>query len=135
MAASFFDTNILLYLASADVAKADRAEALLAGGGVISVQVLNEVANVCRRKMRLDWAETRMFLQTLGDLLEVRPLTLDIHLSGLRLAERYQLSVYDALIVAAALEAGCTKLWSEDMQHAFAVDGQLQVLDPFTGEG
>jgi predicted nucleic acid-binding protein len=132
MAASFFDTNVLLYLASADAAKADRAEAVLAGGGVVSVQVLNEVANVCRRKMRLDWAETRTFLQTLRDLLEVRPLTVETHLSGLGLAERYQLSVYDALIVAAALEVGCATLWSEDMEHGLIVDGRLQVLNPFT---
>jgi predicted nucleic acid-binding protein len=58
MPGNFFDTNVLVYLASGDVAKADRAEATLAKGGSISVQVLNELANVARRKMQMSWDET-----------------------------------------------------------------------------
>lgn len=132
MADSLFDTNTLLYLVSADRAKADCAEEIIGqGGGAISVQVLNEVANVGRRKMRLDWAEIRTLLETLRGLFDVRPLTLDVHLSGLMLAERHRLSVYDAMIVASALEAGCQTLWSEDMQHGFVVDGRLQIANPF----
>ena len=57
MPVSFFDTNVLVYLASNDAAKADRAEATLAKGGAISVQVLNELANVARRKMQMSWDE------------------------------------------------------------------------------
>ena len=60
MPGSFFDTNVLLYVASGDRAKADRAEELIGAGGFISVQVLNEIANVVRRKMRLSWAGTHM---------------------------------------------------------------------------
>lgn len=58
----FLDTNVLLYLLSADAAKADRAEALLAAGGVISVQVLNEFANVASRKLAMTWPEIREIL-------------------------------------------------------------------------
>jgi predicted nucleic acid-binding protein len=106
MAGSFLDTNVLVYVASSDESKADRAEQLIDAGGTISVQVLNELANVARREMRLSWAETGTLLSTLRALLTVTPLTLDIHLHGLALAERYKLSLYDALIAAAALAAG-----------------------------
>ena len=89
MPGSFFDTNILIYLASSDGVKADAAERLIAGGGAISVQVLNEIANVARRKMRLSWDETRAFLAPIRSLLVVQPLTLETHETGLLLAERY----------------------------------------------
>src|SRR6201982_3702506 len=105
MPGSFFDTNVLLYVASSDSAKADRAEELIGGGGKISVQVLNEITNVARRKMGMSWAETRAFLSMMRGLLSVRPLTIDIHETALALAEHYGLSIYDAMIAASALDA------------------------------
>lgn len=134
MPGSFFDTNVLVYIASADPGKAGRAEALVAAGGVISVQVLNELANVARRKMRMPWPETRGFLSLLRGLLTVQPLDVATHEAGLALAERYGLSTYDAMIAAAALQAGCDKLWSEDLHHGISLDG-LRVLNPFRSMG
>jgi predicted nucleic acid-binding protein len=131
MPGSFFDTNVLVYIASGDAAKADRAEAVVAAGGAMSVQVLNETANVARRKMKMSWADTRAFLAMLRDLLTVHPLTQETHETGLGLAERYGLSIYDAMIAAAALHAGCDTLWSEDMQHGMAVDDRLRIVNPF----
>jgi predicted nucleic acid-binding protein len=131
MPASFFDTNVLVYLASGDATKADRAEATIAAGGSISVQVLNEAANVARRKMRMSWRDMHAFLDTLRALLTVHPLTVEIHDAGLRLAERYGFSTYDAMIVASALDAGCDTLWSEDMQHGMALDEGLHIRNPF----
>lgn len=131
MPASFFDTNVLVYLASGDAAKADRAEAAVAAGGATSVQVLNELANVARRKMRMSWADTHAFLNLLRSLLTVQPLTLDTHETGLALAERYGFSTYDAMIAASALRAGCDRLWSEDMQHGLALDEGLRIVNPF----
>jgi predicted nucleic acid-binding protein len=131
MPGSFFDTNILLYLASSDKAKAERAESLIAGGGVISVQVLNEIANVARRKMQLSWNETHGFLSLVHGLLRVVPMTVETHASGLALAERYTLSIYDALIAAAALQASCDHLWTEDMQHGALLEGRLRIANPF----
>jgi predicted nucleic acid-binding protein len=128
---SFFDTNVLLYLASSDLTKVQRAKALVGAGGMISVQVLNEIANVARRKMGLDWDQTHALLDALRGLLAVRPLTVEVHDAGLALAERYRLSVYDAMILASALDAGCTTLWSEDMQDGLSIDGRLQILNPF----
>jgi predicted nucleic acid-binding protein len=133
MPASFFDTNVLVYIASGDSAKADRAEAAIAAGGVISVQVLNELANVARRKMQMSWTETHALLTTLRGLLTVHPLTLEIHEIGLELAERYGFSMYDAMIAASALHAGCDTLWSEDMQHDMVVDERLRIVNPFRG--
>lgn len=131
MPVSFFDTNILLYLASGDTAKADRAEAAIAKGGSISVQVLNELANVARRKMQMSWDETHALLNTLRDLLKVHPLAVETHETGLGIAERYGLSVYDAMIVASALHAGCDTLWSEDMRHGMAFEEGLRIINPF----
>lgn len=131
MPADFFDTNVLVYVASGDQAKADRAEEAVAAGGAISVQVLNELANVARRKMQMSWAETRALLGILRGLLMVYPLTLRTHELGLELAQRYGFSTYDAMIVASALEAGCDRLWSEDMQHGLALDEGLRIVNPF----
>ena len=135
MPVNFFDTNILVYLASGDTKKADRAETAIAKGGSISVQVLNELANVARRKMQMSWDETHALLNMLRDLLTVHPLTVEIHETGLGIAERYGLSTYDAMIAASALHAGCDTLWSEDMQHGMVLDGRLRVVNPFRGVG
>jgi predicted nucleic acid-binding protein len=131
MPGSFFDTNTLLYVASADPAKADCIEALVRGGGVISVQVLNEMASVARRKMRLDWRDTHALLAIFRGLLSVNAVTVEIHDTGLALAERHKLSIYDAMIVASALDAGCATLWSEDMHHGLVVEDRVRILNPF----
>jgi predicted nucleic acid-binding protein len=131
MPASFFDSNVLAYLASGDTAKADRAEAVLRDGGATSVQVLNEIANVARRKMGVSWQETRGLLSSLRGLLTVHPLTIETHELGLALVERHQLAIYDALIAASALLAGCDRLWSEDMQDGMAIDRRLRIVNPF----
>jgi predicted nucleic acid-binding protein len=131
MPGSFFDTNILLYIASDDRVKADKAEKLLGAGGAISVQVLNEIANVGRRKMRMSWHDTHAFLSLMRELLIVHPVTVNTHEIGLGLAERYNLSIYDAMIAAAALHAECDTLWSEDMQHGLAIEDRLRIVNPF----
>ncbi|HEY1364529.1 MAG TPA: PIN domain-containing protein [Xanthobacteraceae bacterium] len=131
MPGNFFDSNVLLYIASGDSAKADRAEKLLGEGGAISVQVLNEVANVTRRKMHMAWSETHAFLSMLRGLLSVHAITVETHEAGLALAEAHKLSVYDAMIAASALQADCETLWSEDMQHARVIGGRLRIVNPF----
>ena len=127
----FFDTNVVLYLLSADTAKADRAEELLALGGTISVQVLNEFAAVASRKLRMSWTEIREVLAQVRAVCAVEPLTLETHERALRIAGRYRLSIYDALIVAAALLAKCQTLHSEDMQDGQLVERQLTIRNPF----
>lgn len=131
MPGSFFDTNVLVYIASGDPVKADRAEAILAHGGVVSVQVLNELANVARRKMRMTWPDLHAFLSLLRGLVAVRPVTIETHETGLALAERYSLSTFDAMIAAAALQADCDTLWSEDMQDGMVLGEGLRIVNPF----
>ena len=131
MPGSFVDTNVLVYLASGDSAKADRAEQIAADGATISVQVLNELANVTRRKMGLSWPETRAFLSTVRLLLSVEPVTADVHELGLAIAERYAFSIFDAMIVASALQADCGTLWSEDMHDGLVIENKLRITNPF----
>jgi predicted nucleic acid-binding protein len=131
MPGSFLDSNVILYLASEEVAKADRAEELMAHGGTISIQVLNEVANVARRKMGMSWAEIRSLLATIRELLQVEPMTIATHESGIDVAEQYGLSVYDGMIVAAALQAECQTLFSEDLQHGLLIRRRLRIANPF----
>ena len=130
MPGNFFDTNILVYLA-ADPQKASRVRELIDLGGTISVQVLNEIANVARRKMRYSWERTQSLLAQVRLVLDVTPVTLVIHETGLSLARRYQLSIYDGMIAAAALAGDCDTLWSEDMHDGLVIDGRLTVVNPF----
>jgi predicted nucleic acid-binding protein len=131
MPASFFDTNVLVYLLSRDATKADLVEQAIGRGGAISVQVLNELANVARRKLQISWAETHLFLDSLRGLLTVHPVTLEIHDTGLGLAERYGMPTYDAMIAASALHAGCRTLLSEDFQHGMLLKEGLRIANPF----
>ncbi|WP_226627369.1 PIN domain-containing protein [Alloyangia pacifica] len=132
MSRAFLDTNVILYLLG-EGPKADRAEALLLQRGVISVQVLNEALVNCLRKAKLSAEEAGEFLAGVRALCEVVPLTERTHDIGRALGQRYGFSVYDSMIVGAALEAGCDTLWSEDMHHGLLVEGRLRILNPFRG--
>ncbi len=127
----FFDTNVLLYLLSEDNLKADRAEAIIASGGIISVQVLNEFASVASRKLRMSYVEIRDVLATVRAVCQTQTVTVDTHDRGLDIAERFGFSLYDSMIVSSALQSGCSVLYSEDMQHGQKIDAQLLVINPF----
>lgn len=129
---TFIDTSVILYLLSEDSDKADRAEGLLNNGATISVQVLNEMANVTRRKLAMPWADINELSSLIRSLCSIEPLTLEIHERGLHIAERYRLSLYDAMIVAAAILAGCEILYSEDMHDGLIIDDQLRISNPFS---
>jgi predicted nucleic acid-binding protein len=126
----FFDTNILLYLLSGDAAKADRAEGLLATGGIVSVQVLNEFVAVAAGKLAMPLVEIREVLATIRSICGVKPLDIETHELGVDLAERYRYSIYDSLILAAALRANCVTLFSEDFQHGQKIE-RLTIRNPF----
>ena len=127
----FLDTNVVLYLLSADDAKAARAESELWAGGVVSVQVLNEFASVAFRKLKMSIAEIREVLTAVRAGCKVVPIGEESHDLGLQVAERYGLSIYDAIIVASALLARCSTLISEDMQDGQVLEGRLEVRNPF----
>jgi predicted nucleic acid-binding protein len=129
----FFDTNVLLYLLSADATKADRAEQLLTAGGLVSVQVLNEFASVAAGKLAMPLVEIREILSTIRAVCNVKPLDVETHELGLELAERYRYSIYDSMVLAAALRAGCSTVFSEDFQHGQKID-RLTIINPFRSE-
>jgi predicted nucleic acid-binding protein len=128
----FLDTNVILYPLSEDVAKADRAEALLAQSGTVSVQVLNEAANVMTRKLRMDLDEISGFLTGVRHFCDVVPLTIDTHDDAFEIARRYGFSIYDSLIIAAAIGAKCEVLYSEDLQSGQQIGGRLTIINPFS---
>jgi predicted nucleic acid-binding protein len=127
---AFFDTNILVYTATSDARK-QRALDCLGRGGVVSAQVLNEFVHVARRKLHHDWPQVELalglFRASLDDIL---PVTLNTHTGAVSLAREHGLPIYDALIVAAAIEGGCDTLFSEDMQHGRSIGG-LAIVNPF----
>ena len=127
----FFDTNILLYLLSKDNRKADCAEVIIAKGGMISVQVLNEFASVTFRKLGMAYHEIREILDSIRAICQTQPVTIKTHNLGLEIAERFGFSLYDSMIVSAALQSGCSILYSEDMQHGQEIDAQLVITNPF----
>ena len=131
MSGAFFDSNVLVYVFSDD-SRAARARELMEQGGAIGVQTLNEVANVLRRKQRFEWEEIEAALAVVRHYCSL-PVPLDdtVHLRGLVIAQRHRLSIYDGMIVAAALSAGCDTLYSEDMHAGFVIDGRLTVVNPF----
>jgi predicted nucleic acid-binding protein len=129
---AFFDSNVLIYAFSTDVRR-QRALTTIAGGGVISTQVLNEFTNVLRKKQKQDWPVIEAAVQSIRFRFpDTAPLTADTHAAALALARDHTLAFYDALIIAAAIEAGCDTLYSEDMQHGRSIGG-LTILNPFIG--
>src|SRR5580658_4796312 len=120
----FLDTNILIYAFAENDERLEIAEHLVNEGATVSIQILNEVVNTLRRKFGFDW---RRIEGTIESILitcpDPLPLTLDTHRSAMRLCERYGFALYDALIVASALEGGCAKLYTEDLHHGQIVDG------------
>jgi predicted nucleic acid-binding protein len=132
MPVSFVDSNVLLYFASGNPEKADRAEELMKAGGIVSVQILNEVAAVSKRKFGLSWDEIALVSMAIRRAFDVETLTAETHAKGLAVARRYRLAIYDGMIVASALIAGCDTLWSEDMQDGLVVEDALTIRNPFS---
>ena len=129
---AFLDANILVYAIAENDSRAARAEELLEAGGVVSVQVLNEFVAVARRKMRMPWKDVFEALAAIRALCpSPLPISISTHESALRIAENHRYEIYDALVVAAALEAGCATLYSGDLQHGQVIDGKLTVRNPF----
>ncbi len=127
----FLDSNVLVYAFTTDE-RSKVAEALLQRRPTISVQGLNEFANVARRKLRMDWDELREALAAIRTFCPiVLALDIDTHENAMRLAERHGFSTFDALTIASALHAESDTLWSEDMQHGMVIDGRLRIVDPF----
>ncbi|WP_024510288.1 PIN domain-containing protein [Bradyrhizobium sp. ARR65] len=129
---AFLDTNILIYAQQTGI-KAEISQGLIDKGGTISVQVLNELANVLHKKQGRSWGDIELVLNDVDNALDpALPLTATTHRAALALARDHRLSFYDALIVASAIEAGCDTLFTEDMQNGRNIGG-LAIVNPFVG--
>lgn len=129
---AFFDTNVLIYAIGQNGPRGPRAEALLANGGLVGVQMLNEFVSVARRKLRMSWKDVTDALDAIRILCPSPvPITISTHKTALRIAEDHGYGIYDALVVAAALQAGCTTLYSEDLQDGRVFDRKLTIRNPF----
>ncbi len=129
---AFFDTNVLVYSAVAKDPRGRRAEQLLSGGGVVSVQVLNEFTDVARRKVHMSWEEIREALRVIQVFCpDPVPITIDTHERALIIAEMFNIRIYDGLILACALGSKCATLYSEDLQDGQVIEGKLTIRNPF----
>ena len=127
----FLDTSVILYMLAEDDPRSLISEAVLIEGGVISTQVLNEFVNVARRKYLRSWEDIQSTLTNVRQLCApVLPITIRSHEAALQIAQRYGYRIYDSLLLAAATEAGCTTLYSEDMQDGQTI-GTVTIRNPF----
>jgi predicted nucleic acid-binding protein len=127
----FFDTSVLVYMLTENDPRTAIVEKLLLIGGNLSVQTLNEFANVAHRKLKLSWDEVEQALSDIRLLCRPPvPVTVKIHDAAIQIAKRFQFSFYDSLIIAAALEQKCTTLYSEDMQNGQKIES-LTIRNPF----
>jgi predicted nucleic acid-binding protein len=129
---AFFDTNVLIYAVAENEPRSARAEELLLSGGVVSVQILNEFTAVARRKLLMPWSEVAEAVEA---FLVLCPspiaITIETHIAARTIAEKLGCNIYDALVIAAALEGGCATLYSEDFQDGQRIEGKLTVRNPF----
>jgi predicted nucleic acid-binding protein len=131
MQGDFLDSNILVYAFTTDP-RAAAAQALLEHGCIISVQGLNEFTNVARRKLGMTWDELRDALDAIRAVCRtIVPIDIETHADALRIAERYGCAIFDAVMVASAVRANCSILWSEDMQDGLVIDKRLRIANPF----
>lgn len=130
---AFIDTNVVIYALGPNSAKTSLAAPLFSNNPVISTQVLSETANVALKKLALPLPETGKLLAMLEATCRVEIVTPATMRRALGIAERYGFSWFDSLIVASALEAECTILYSEDMHHGQVLENKLSIINPFSG--
>ena len=125
------DSNVLVYAFTSDP-RAAMAQSVLERGCTTSVQGLNEFANVARRKLRMTWTEVTEALAAIRTVCRtIVPIDIETHADAMSIAERYGVSVFDALMIASAARAECDVLFSEDMQSGLVVAGRLRIVNPF----
>ena len=129
----FFDTNVLIYAFGKGDLRNQTARDLLGDGGVTGVQVLNEFVAIARRKLGFSWEEVSEALAAIRVLCpSVTSLTVETHERALEIAQRYGYQIFDALVIAAALDAGSSVLYTEDMQAGQRIE-TLTIRNPFSG--
>jgi predicted nucleic acid-binding protein len=127
----FLDTNVLVYAFLENDRRKEVARILLAEGGVIGVQTLNEFVAVAKCKLHMSWDEISDAVSAIRVLCPSPvPVTIETHEAALRIARRHGYGIFDSLVIAAALEASCETLYSEDMRDGQVIEG-ITISNPF----
>ena len=133
----FLDTNILIYTYSVDEKeKQEVVTKLLNFHGeqlMISNQVISEITNILFKKFKKTALEVRNVILEISSVISIVNFNFKTQLEAITIKDRYGLQFFDSLIIATALEYGCTKLISEDMQHGLVIDNRLTIENPFLG--
>ena len=130
---AFLDTNVLLYAYSVDdeEKRGIGMQLLQAGESATSVQTLNEFCNVCLKKLKLNREIILRSIKTILSICEIYSVTAATIQLALLLQERYHYAYYDCIMLASALENGCTKIYTEDMSSGQMIEDQLLIINPF----
>lgn len=129
----FIDTNILVYCYTDDEPVKQQKALDIANGSdtFISTQVLTELSNTLKRKFKLDWQAVEKVISEVSSDFNIfvnKPDTIE---RACQIADKYQYSFYDSLIISAALSCNCKTLYSEDMQDGQVIDNSLTIVNPF----
>ncbi len=126
------DTNVLVYLFDEYFfEKRKIAEKLVFANPIVSAQVVSEFFNVSKRLLKIPKLDTLIKCNKALRNCTIVPTTQIVLNHTEKLIARYDLQLFDAIIVASAIDANCTILYSEDMQHGFIVEGTLTIINPF----
>ena len=131
---TFFDSNVVIYAYyNKEERKQQISRQLMAeSNAVISTQVLQEISNSLKRKFKMEYSAIKALLtECIKNCREVHINTRQTIFKACDIAERYQFSFYDSLIISAALESGCKVLYSEDLQHRQAIENTLTIINPY----
>jgi len=127
----FIDSNICLYLFDKDKEKAGIAEKLFINGAVISTQVLAEITNVLVKKFTFSKKDAVETIRFIKNKVDVQPVTSEVIEIASGIFIRYGFSFFDSMIIASALNAGCSILYTEDLHAKQVFDKKLTVINPF----
>ncbi len=125
------DTNILVYSFDPQSFKSKIADNLIAEQPIIPAQVVSEFLNVSKRLLSIPKLDILKKCNLILRECNIIPTTQNVLNHAEKLIARYDLQLFDSIIVASAIEANCTILYSEDMQHGFVVEGTLTIINPF----
>lgn len=129
----FLDSNILVYsYSNSEIPKQEIARRLIAdSNSFISTQVLQELCNIVTRKFKFTYEQAAIAIKESCQNNSLHINTEDTLLRACQIAEKYGFSLYDSLIVSAALDSNCSTLYSEDLQDGQSIEGKLKVKNPF----
>ncbi|MDX9801495.1 MAG: PIN domain-containing protein [Spirochaetia bacterium] len=127
----FIDTNVLIYLLDDNLQKKHKALAVCRNRNIISINVINEYTNVCRKKLNRPVPFIKKDVEFLLARLNIVFPEMKTFFHSLKIGLKYGYSHFDSLMLATALDTGCSVFYSEDMQHNQMIEGRLKIINPF----